>query len=140
MKTQLSQAPAELLFDGACPFCSKLAACLAPFLKHLNISVIPLQTAGPQHTPSDLLARIHLIILDGRIFTGADALIEVARRSFWTRPLTLIADVPGVMRLLRLGYDWVARNRRCLSGKCLLSNKGRDASPARTKRVFFEMP
>jgi predicted DCC family thiol-disulfide oxidoreductase YuxK len=134
--------PADLLFDADCPICAKLANHVTPFLTRLGVSVSPLQTAGPRHNlaPADLLARIHLVFPDGRKFTGADALIELARRCAWTRPFTSITKVPGTMPLLRRAYDWIARHRHCLQGKCFVPLKRGEKLPHKTRRVFFEMP
>lgn len=61
---------------------------------------------------------MHLLTKDGARFAGADAFVEVGRHVWWARPLTAATRLPGVMPLLRRGYNWVAANRYCLNGSC----------------------
>jgi hypothetical protein len=55
---------------------------------------------------------------DGRTLGGADALIYLASRLWWSRPVSAIAQIPAVRRLLWRGYRWIAAHRSCIRGAC----------------------
>lgn len=111
-----------IFFDADCPACVRSAHFLEPILNQLRFESLPLQTAGTPEklgvTDAELHTRIHLLTLNGQLFTGADALIEVARHCRWTRAIAAVALLPSVLPLLRQAYDWVAARRSCRNGAC----------------------
>ena len=54
----------------------------------------------------------------GRALQSAEALVYLAKRIRWARPVAAMASLPCGMRLQDRLYAWVARNRYCLGGKC----------------------
>jgi len=68
----------------------------------------------------DRLKEMRLRLADGTVFGGPSAVVEVARRIWWAWPLWAFSRLPGVMRLMRAAYDWVARHRGCANGVCRL--------------------
>ncbi len=70
--------------------------------------------------PSQLLADIRLLTPSGKLVSGANVYLYVARRIWWMTPFWAIFSLPGLNRLLHLGYRWFARNRYCVSGACRL--------------------
>lgn len=61
-----------------------------------------------------LAAAMHLILPDGRVYPGADAmprLLELFPGKRWLAPLF---SVPGVLPLARRIYAWIAIRRHCL--------------------------
>lgn len=72
---------------------------------------------------------MRLLKPDGRMFGGADALLEISRQFGWAWPLRQLGRIPVVMGLFRAGYSWIARHRHCANGAC---NVG--ARPFRTQQ------
>jgi len=68
--------------------------------------------------PAQLLADIRLLTPAGQLISGANVYLHVARRIWWMTPFWVIFSLPGLNRLLHLGYRWFARNRYCVSGAC----------------------
>lgn len=102
---------------------------LDPILRPLRVEGLPLQTpdtAARLGVTEDVLrTRIHLLTADGRIWAGADALIELVRHIRWLAPLAGLLKLPFILPLLRRSYDWIAANRACAGGGCELRSKRR---------------
>jgi predicted DCC family thiol-disulfide oxidoreductase YuxK len=108
-----------VFFVRACPFCTRAARRIGPALARRGVAVIPLQTEWVQEylaaRNEPLLKEIRFLSADGKLMGGADALVEVARRLLWTRPVVWIAKIPIMMRLLRRAYAAMAARRHCSS-------------------------
>lgn len=102
----------RVLYDAECPLCRSLADRFGPFLTGLGFELGSLQEAG------FTLEEMRVLTADGRVFGGADALLHVAGRAWWGRPLTLLARAPGMMALARRAYRFVAARRDCRGGAC----------------------
>ena len=115
MGDEIQTSRAWLMFDGACPFCTRAAKRIEPMLVKRGVGVIPLQTEwvrkflAARNQP--LLKEIRFLSEEGKLTGGADALVEVARRFWWARPVVWAARIPTVMQLLRRGYEAVAARR-----------------------------
>jgi predicted DCC family thiol-disulfide oxidoreductase YuxK len=111
-----------LFFDAECAFCTRIARRVAPMLERRGLAVAPLQDprvgALLGLSREELLREIRLLLSDGRQFGGADACLALAREIWWARPLAWLAEVPGMMRLLRAGYQSIAMRRSCAAMKC----------------------
>jgi predicted DCC family thiol-disulfide oxidoreductase YuxK len=111
-----------LFFDAECVFCTKIARWLQPILERRNLAVAPLQDPrvatllGLSH--ENLMREIHLLLSDGTRYGGADAVVALARQIWWARPLVWLAKIPGVTRLLHIGYQYIAASRNCSSTTC----------------------
>ena len=75
---------------------------------------------------------------DGRIFGGADAIIQITKYIWWAWPFYLVAQIPGAKPLLRHAYRILAANRHCIAGKCRVHAQLK--KPARTTISFLELP
>jgi predicted DCC family thiol-disulfide oxidoreductase YuxK len=106
-----------LFFDGECGFCTGTAKWLMGSLKRRGFAVAPLQDPRVASllglSPEELLRAIRFVLSDGSHYVGADAVLATARELWWARPLVLFAKLPGMMSLMRTGYQCVARRRRC---------------------------
>lgn len=118
-------ATGTVLFDAECRFCVSLAKGLGPTLHKAGFELAPLQdqhaqTASLRSEPGTDKTFDSMVVLtpDGRALESAEALVFLAQRIRWARPLALVAKLPFGMRLLDRTYAWVARNRFCLSGQC----------------------
>jgi predicted DCC family thiol-disulfide oxidoreductase YuxK len=75
----------------------------------------PRRARFPQITEERCMRAMQLVVPDGRILEGADAVPELLRRiPRWRWAASLFA-VPGVRPLARRAYAWVAANRLRIS-------------------------
>lgn len=130
-----------VLYDGDCSLCAAAAARFAPMLHRHHFNLALLQTPWVRQrlglTPNALLIEMKLLAADGRIYGGADALLQIARTIWWVWPVYALAQIPGAMVLIRAVYRVIAKNRHCLNGACLIQKQ---LARRHTTRVFFEMP
>ena len=86
-----------------------------------------------------LLSGMKLLTAYGRIFGGADALIQLTRSIWWAWPIFVFAQIPGLKPLMRTVYRSIARNRHCLGNHCPVP--GPPAKPHRhLTSSFYEFP
>lgn len=113
-----------LFFDAECAFCTGIARWLVGPMKRRGLAVAPLQDPRVAMllglSPKELLRAIRFVLTDGSHYFGAAAALAVARELWWARPLVWVARVPGMMSVIRAGYRWVARRRRCPAEHCAI--------------------
>ena len=107
-----------LIYDGECGFCRAWVERVRRWDRGQRISVIPFQdearvAAFGIPLPA-LAAAMHLVLPDGRVFTGADAAAALLRLLPRKRWLAWMFAIPGVLPVARRVYAWIARRRRCL--------------------------
>src|SRR5262249_33991507 len=110
-------------------------------LSRQGFELAPLQArwvaAALRIEPEHLLDEMRLLLPDGRVLGGAEALVAMARRFWWGRLLAPITRVPGVMQVLRRLYRPAASRRHCSTAAC--SSRVLDAWPqagdAQTRRA-----
>jgi len=112
-----------LLYDGRCPACRKGARRMAALLGKRGYRVVPLQRRWVRERhpirPGQSRPQTHLILPGDRRLAGVDALLHLARDLWWSWPLWVLAQVPGVTWLLRRGYARGARRGKrhtCATG------------------------
>ena len=109
-----------LLYDDGCPLCIFQMRVLT-WLDWLNkLALIPLtdpraQKAAPQLDREQLLAAMHCVTKDGRIYKGARCIRFVGMRLPLLVPLAILLWVPGVIWIAEKVYNLIARNRLVLS-------------------------
>ena len=69
-------------------------------------------------TREELMREMQFLLSDGSRFGGADAAVALAREIWWARPLLWISKIPGMMEILRKGYQRVAASRSCAAVSC----------------------
>jgi predicted DCC family thiol-disulfide oxidoreductase YuxK len=113
---------ASVFYDADCKFCVNAARRFERVLVRHRFELVPLQVAGASAAfgvPEDqLLAEMRLRLHDGRMFGGAAAIVEIARRIWWAWPLWALSRLPGAMRPLHATYRWIAGHRTCANGAC----------------------
>ena len=118
-----------VLYDGECPLCTGAAAWFARLLQRHRFRLAPLQTDWVRLrldlAPDAPLPEMRLLAADGRVYGGAEALVQIARRIWWASPVFALAHLPGGMILLHGFYRRLAANRHCLGGACRLPKPGR---------------
>jgi predicted DCC family thiol-disulfide oxidoreductase YuxK len=113
-----------LFYDSECQFCTRIARFLAKPMRRRYLGLAPLQ--DPRVTsllgmpPEELLVAVRYLSPEGRQYSGADALLTLAREIWWAQPLIWFSRIPGGLRILRAGYRWVARHRKCHAECCNL--------------------
>ena len=124
-KTGSMLASGWLAYDATCGVCVRWITRVQGILLRRNIHVVQLQSPWVRRRlglrDGEETDRMWLMLPDGRLLGGADALIDLIWRVGWARPLALFAGLPGMRGLLHGGYNWVARNRHCLGGTCSLT-------------------
>jgi predicted DCC family thiol-disulfide oxidoreductase YuxK len=108
-----------LIFDGECGLCREAVDLLRRWDREQVLRFAPFQdgaaVAGFDIALPALAAAMHLILPDGRVFAGADAVPELLRLlpapRRWFAPLFRL---PGVLPLARRVYARIAARRHCL--------------------------
>ncbi len=118
-----------VLYDGECPLCINAALKLGPWLRRHHFQLTPLQTPWVRQRlgllPEEPLTEMKWLAADGRVFGGADALVQIARMIWWTWPLFALAQIPGTMILLRKVYRRIAAGRTCSNKQCAVMTRTR---------------
>lgn len=107
-----------LIYDGDCGLCRASVARLQSWDRERRIALVPFQDeAGTRRFglafPA-LAAAMHLVLPDGRVFAGADAIPELLRYLPGKGWLRWLFAVPGVRPVARRVYRYVAERRHCL--------------------------
>jgi predicted DCC family thiol-disulfide oxidoreductase YuxK len=107
-----------LIYDGECGLCRQSVAILKRWDREHALRFVPFQDAAAVARfgialPA-LAAAMHLILPDGRVYTGADAVPQLLRLFPGKRWLAPLFRIPGVLPLGRRIYAWVAMRRHCL--------------------------
>lgn len=106
-----------LFYDADCQFCTRVASRLAGPIMRRGFAVAPLQDPRVAIllglSPEELLRSVRFVISDAGHFSGANALLGIARELWWARPLAWLSKLPGVMAALHAGYQWGTERWRC---------------------------
>jgi predicted DCC family thiol-disulfide oxidoreductase YuxK len=118
MRGDASGPGPTLIYDGDCSLCSQAVALLRRWDREQVLRFVPFQDGAAVARfgialPA-LAAAMHLVLPDGRVYAGADAVAELLRLLPGKRWLAPWFRVPGVMPLARRVYARIAARRRCL--------------------------
>jgi predicted DCC family thiol-disulfide oxidoreductase YuxK len=107
-----------LIYDGECGLCRQAVERLTRWDREHVLRFVPFQD-GPgvarfEIAPPALAAAMHLVLPDGRVYAGADAVPELLRLLPGKRWLAPLFAIPGVLPVVRRGYAWIAARRHCL--------------------------
>ncbi|MFO0725533.1 MAG: DUF393 domain-containing protein [Myxococcota bacterium] len=112
----------EVFFDGLCPLCAREIDLLRRMDRRQQIRFTDI--AAPEFSASaigfeqaELMARIHARLPDGSWIEG----VEVFRRLYQAvgfGPLVALTRLPGVSWALDRAYQWFAKNRLRITGRC----------------------
>jgi predicted DCC family thiol-disulfide oxidoreductase YuxK len=110
-----------VLYDGHCRICTGGARRLAALARPGAVEMRDFQEPGvlaafPQLTYERCMQAMQLVTPEGRVFSGAEAVVRaLATRRLVGAPAYLYY-VPGLRSLADGAYAWIARNRYRLSG------------------------
>ena len=111
-----------ILYDGRCPFCTRQSRRLAWLARPELVETASFQEPGvldrfPGLTHEACMKAMHLVTPDGRVFLGAEAIVQAlaTRRLFaWVAPVYYL---PGLRQLFSGLYAFIAANRYRFWGK-----------------------
>jgi predicted DCC family thiol-disulfide oxidoreductase YuxK len=122
----------KILYDGECPFCRREMNWLRRrdrrgALEFENIAEPDFNAARYGLTQSEVMGVIHGIYPDGRVVKRL-AVFREAYRAVGLGWLLVPTDWPLLRGLCNAAYEWFARNRlrlggRCESGSCKAGSK-----------------
>jgi len=126
-----------VVYDGACGVCSRLARRFRPLLERRGFALVPLQAPWMSSRLrfsygiplENLLDEMRVLTADGRALAGGDAVLFLAGRIWWARPLAALGSLPLLRALLHRGYRWFAANRHRFSRSCAIHS----TSPAEAR-------
>ena len=111
-------AEPTLIYDGECGICQQAVALLKRWDRERVLRFVPFQDGAAVARfgvalPA-LAAAMHLILPDGRVYAGADAVPELLRLFPGKRWLAPVFRIPGVLPIARRIYARIAARRHCL--------------------------
>jgi predicted DCC family thiol-disulfide oxidoreductase YuxK len=112
----------EVFFDGECPLCVREIGMLKRLdrrrrIRFTDIAALDFDERAGGKTFDELMGRIHARLPDGSYIEGVD----VFRRLYAAvgfGPLVALTRLPGVRQAMDAGYDWFAKNRLRITGRC----------------------
>lgn len=121
--------------------CTSLARRVERSFERRGFGLAPLQTPWVRERlglkPGEPLTEMQVLTSDGRVFGGTDAVVYLARWVWWGWPVYAMAKLPGMLRVLRFAYRWVAERRSCIGGICERPRKA--VWPGWFPLVFFPL-
>jgi predicted DCC family thiol-disulfide oxidoreductase YuxK len=113
-----------VLYDDDCRSCKASAKSFNKIFLRRGFRFLPLQTPWVQRRlrlkPGVPLEEMHVLTPEGEDLGGADAVIFLAQKIWWTRPLYALARFPGMHALIDRTYRWIAAHRGCNHIACRL--------------------
>lgn len=112
---------ATLIYDADCPMCRASALWLMRrALSRGALEILPCRSEArharyPAITEDVCLTAMQLVLPDGRVLAGGDAVPEILRRVRGWGWLASVFALPGVRPIARRVYAWIARNRMKIS-------------------------
>ena len=114
---------AVLIYDGECSMCRASALWLlrrAEAGGARDLEILPCRSpVRRQRFPSiadeACMRAMQLVLPDGRVLSGADAVPEILRRIPRWRWIGTLFDLPGARPFARRVYRWIADNRMRIS-------------------------
>ena len=135
-------APADrrgwVLYDGGCPLCSGLVERFRSALEPRGFGFAPFQEGWVRERLSlaagEVPGEMKVLPPEGGLLGGVGAVLYLASRIPWAKPLAWIGGLPGIRHLLDREYRRIAANRIAISGACPLPS-ALDADRRRSVRV-----
>jgi predicted DCC family thiol-disulfide oxidoreductase YuxK len=107
-----------VIYDGECGICRRSVDLLRRWDRSGVLRFMPFQdargVAALELSLPALAAAMHLVLPDGRVYAGADAVPPLLRLLPGKRWLAPFFYLPGVLPIARRVYAWIAARRHCL--------------------------
>jgi predicted DCC family thiol-disulfide oxidoreductase YuxK len=105
-----------LIYDGECGLCRRAVDRVRAWDRSGRFTYVAFQDPAVERfgiaLPA-LAAAMHLVLPDGRVFAGADAVPQILRRLPGKGWLAWMFVVPGVLPVARRAYRRIAERRHC---------------------------
>jgi predicted DCC family thiol-disulfide oxidoreductase YuxK len=120
-----------ILYDGDCRYCIAAAKQFEQLFARRGFYFIPLQTRWVQERfglhPGAALTEMRVLTIENQDLGGADAVIFLAGRIWWSSPLAMLTRLPFMHAIVDGAYRWIAARRGCTHLTCGARNTtGRD--------------
>jgi len=113
-----------ILYDGRCGFCFRWVHLWKEVVAQRGFALKDLQSASAdgslQVSPENLLDDILILTRAGKLESGANAYLYMARQIWWAWPFYAIFSLSVFNWILWRGYRWFNRNRYQISRHCRL--------------------
>jgi predicted DCC family thiol-disulfide oxidoreductase YuxK len=122
-----TRVTATLIYDAECSMCRASAMWLMRrAMSQGRLEILPCRSGErrrrfPQVSEETCLTAMQLVLADGCVLSGADAVPELLRRIRGWGWVAGVFALPGVRPLGRRVYAWVARHRMRIS--CALAGR-----------------
>jgi predicted DCC family thiol-disulfide oxidoreductase YuxK len=117
-KSEIS-SKAWILYDSDCALCTRYIKRIESPFKRLGFGIAPLKTDWVArklvHRKRGRPDEMVVITFNGQALGGADAIIYLAKFTWWAWPLSVLSKVPGIRYALSQLYSILARSRHCVS-------------------------
>jgi len=105
-----------LIFDGTCPICKSTVAWIRENEIEDSFEMIPCQSESllsrfPGVTRSACTNAMHLVLPDGRVLAGENALPEIVKRLKRYHRASMLFQLPAARTVSRFAYRWFAARR-----------------------------
>lgn len=112
---------AVLIYDGNCPVCQKTIAWIKSNAKKGAFEMLTCQSKStrerfPSIEEAVCMQAMQLILPDGTVFSGEEAMPEILKRLKKYSPAAEIFNLPGSKTLSRAFYRWFADRRYHIAG------------------------
>ncbi len=107
---------AVIIYDGTCPICSSTVEWIGENEIENSFEMLQCQSNDlardfPLVPRSECMQAMHLILPDGTVIVGEQALPEILKRLRRYRCAALLFKLPGAGRASRIIYRWFADRR-----------------------------
>lgn len=107
---------ATLIYDGTCPICSGTVEWIEKNEQEGAFEMVPCQSESlglryPDIDFDECMRAMQLVLPDGHVLAGEQALPEIFTRLRRYRAVALAFKLPGAETLLRILYQWFALRR-----------------------------
>lgn len=114
-------------YDGDCALCRRWLRRIERPLLRAGFQFAPLQTPWVTNrlnlAATDPMTEMRLLRPDAPVLGGADAAVVLMRHVWWLWPLWLLSRIPGMMPIFRAVYRYIAANRNCAAGDCIVQTR-----------------
>jgi predicted DCC family thiol-disulfide oxidoreductase YuxK len=116
-----------VFYDSECPMCSNLTHNAKKLTAGQGLGFASLHSDWVKEKIKDVkepLKEMLILKPDGNIIGGADAMVHLARKIWFTRPIYWIYQIPGMKFVYKPVYAFIAKNRYCISKVCRIKPVG----------------
>ena len=133
-----------VLYDGNCSLCRASVARVQPFnrrgrVQFLNVHDPDSLHRYPQIDKAEAMRSMQAVDTTGHVYSGAEAWAHIGMLLPGWNLVAWILLLPGIQRVARRAYGWIARNRyrwnrqACADGTCTVHLPESSAPPPAAK-------